>query len=140
MNSPQISSFEGMLTYTPAMNSFLRFLFLVFVSSHSIQAVEPLISSLLPRGGMRDSEQQVVVRGQRLDKAAEFFFYSEGIEVSKIVEGKIHRPSRRLSPFRKRRLRSAQTENSHQRRSEQPLHLLGRTISQRPREGTQLRF
>ena len=77
-----------MLTYTPAMNSFLRFLFLVFVSSHSIQAVEPLISSLLPRGAMRDSEQQVVVRGQRLDKAAEFFFYSEGIEVSKIVEEK----------------------------------------------------
>ena len=70
------------------MNPFLRFLFLVFCFAFSLQAVEPLISSLLPRGGMRDSEQEVVVRGQRLDKAAEFFFYSEGIEVSKIVEEK----------------------------------------------------
>ena len=37
---------------------------------------------------MRGSDQEVVVRGQRLDKTSEFFFYSEGIEVSKIVEEK----------------------------------------------------
>ena len=70
------------------MNPFLRFLFLVFAFAHSLQAVEPLISYLLPRGGMRDSAQEVVIRGQRLDKTAEFFFYSEGIKVSKIVEEK----------------------------------------------------
>ncbi len=70
------------------MNPFLRFLFLLFSFAYSLQGVEPLISSLLPRGAMRGSDQEVVVRGQRLDKTAEFFFYSEGIEVSKIVEEK----------------------------------------------------
>ena len=70
------------------MNPFLRFLFLLFCFAFSLQGVEPLISSLLPRGGMRGSDQEVVVRGQRLDKTSEFFFYSEGIEVSKIVEEK----------------------------------------------------
>jgi hypothetical protein len=70
------------------MKSFLRFLFLVFPFSFSLTAVEPLISSLLPRGGKIDSTQEVLVRGKRLDQAAEFFFYSEGISVSKIVSNK----------------------------------------------------
>lgn len=70
------------------MNPCFRFLLLALAFAQSLQAVEPLISSMLPRGGMRDSVQEVVVKGKRLDKAAEFFFYSEGIEVSKIVEEK----------------------------------------------------
>jgi hypothetical protein len=70
------------------MNPFLRFMFFALAFAQSLQGVEPLISSLLPRGGMKESVQEVVIRGQRLDKATEFFFYSEGIKVSKIVEEK----------------------------------------------------
>ena len=70
------------------MNTFLRLLLFPLAFSQSLQGVEPLISSVLPRGGMRDSVQEVVIRGQRLDQATEFFFYSEGIEVSKIVVDK----------------------------------------------------
>ena len=70
------------------MKYFLRFIFLALPFSFSLTAVEPLISSLLPRGGKIDSSQEVVVRGKRLDKTVEFFFYSEGISVSKIVSDK----------------------------------------------------
>ncbi|MBT7743312.1 MAG: peptidase, partial [Opitutae bacterium] len=67
------------------MNTFLRLLLFALAFSLSLQAVEPTITSLLPRGGMRDSVQEIRIRGQRLDEAAEMLFYSEGIKATNIV-------------------------------------------------------
>ena len=43
-------------------------------------ATEPLVQSLLPRGGQIGSEQRVVFEGNRLKDATEIIFYSQGIE------------------------------------------------------------
>ncbi|MAS79096.1 MAG: peptidase, partial [Opitutae bacterium] len=66
------------------MNPFIRLLLFALAFSQALQGVEPTISSLLPRGGMRDSVQEIRIRGQRLDKTVEILFYSEGIKANKI--------------------------------------------------------
>ena len=63
-------------------------LFAGFLLAGSLFATEPLISSLLPRGGQAGSTQEIIVRGQRLDQATEFLFYGEGIRTTKIEEEK----------------------------------------------------
>ena len=66
------------------MNPFIRLLLFALAFSQALQGVEPTISSLLPRGGMRDSVQEIRIRGQRLDETVEILFYSEGIKANKI--------------------------------------------------------
>ena len=65
---------------------FLSLLLFSFIS----QATEPIVSSLLPRGGQLGSQQEVVINGQRLESAEEIFFYDQGIVANdlKIESGK----------------------------------------------------
>ena len=58
------------------------------VGIFQLSATEPLISSLLPRGGQLGSTQEVVITGQRLNNAEEIFFYNQGISASEIIEDK----------------------------------------------------
>ena len=60
-------------------------LFLLSFSSSFLHATEPIISSLLPRGGQLGTEQEIIINGQRLTDAEEIFFYEEGITASNIV-------------------------------------------------------
>jgi hypothetical protein len=48
-------------------------------------ATEPVISSLLPRGGQAGSTQEIVITGQRLSDSEEIFFYTDGISAENIV-------------------------------------------------------
>jgi hypothetical protein len=65
----------------PSVASF----FLLFIS---LKATEPVINSLLPRGGQSGSTQEVEISGQRLADTEEIFFYSPGISCNEIVEKK----------------------------------------------------
>ena len=49
------------------------------------EASEPVISSLLPRGGQAGSTQEIVITGQRLTGSEEIFFYTDGISAGDIV-------------------------------------------------------
>ena len=63
----------------------IPFLFLVLTQ---VDATEPAISSVLPRGGQLGSTQDIVITGQRLKDAEEIFFYEKGITAIEIVEEK----------------------------------------------------
>jgi len=66
---------------------FFHFLSLLLFSFIS-QATEPIVSSLLPRGGQLGSQQEVVINGQRLESAEEIFFYDQGIVANDLkIEG-----------------------------------------------------
>ena len=52
---------------------------LLLIGSCVLSATEPLISSLLPRGGQRGTQQEVVISGNRLQDAQEIFFYDDEI-------------------------------------------------------------
>lgn len=67
------------------MKVFIHFLFLlVFLPAYPLSGTEPLLQSLLPRGGQLGSEQQVVMNGNRLNKACEVIFYKDGISAKSI--------------------------------------------------------
>lgn len=68
------------------MRSF--FIFCCLLITFSLHATEPLISSLLPRGGQLGSSQKVVINGQRLSETVEIFFYEKGITASEITQEK----------------------------------------------------
>ena len=55
------------------------FPFLFLIGSCFLSATEPLISSLLPRGGQKGTQQKVVINGNRLQDAQEIFFYDDDI-------------------------------------------------------------
>ena len=55
------------------------FPFLFLIGSCFLSATEPLISSLLPRGGQKGTQQNVVINGNRLQDAQEIFFYDDEI-------------------------------------------------------------
>ncbi len=48
-------------------------------------ATEPVISSLLPRGGQAGSVLEIVITGQRLTDSEEIFFYADGISADDII-------------------------------------------------------
>tara|TARA_A100001015_G_scaffold320134_1_gene445459 strand:- start:2122 stop:4551 length:2430 start_codon:yes stop_codon:yes gene_type:complete len=50
-----------------------------------LHATEPVLSSLLPRGGQLGSKQEITINGQRLTGAQEIFFYDEGITAGELV-------------------------------------------------------
>ena len=67
------------------IKNLIPFLFLVLTQ---VNATEPAISSVLPRGGQLGSTQNIVITGQRLKDAEEIFFYEKGITAIEIVEEK----------------------------------------------------
>ncbi|MEX2215253.1 MAG: PPC domain-containing protein [Phycisphaeraceae bacterium] len=54
---------------------------LLFSFSAFLHAASPDLSSILPRGGQRGTEQEVSIRGARLNDAQEILFYEPGISV-----------------------------------------------------------
>ena len=66
---------------------FIKF-FSFFLLVSQLLATEPLISSLLPRGGQLGSTQEIVITGQRLSATEEIFFYDKGITAFDLVEDK----------------------------------------------------
>lgn len=66
------------------------FPFLFLIGSCFLSATEPLISSLLPRGGQKGTQQKVVINGNRLQDAQEIFFYDDKIVAGdlKVESGK----------------------------------------------------
>ena len=67
------------------INKLFPFLFIIL---SQVGATEPVISSLLPRGGQLGSTQEIVITGQRLKGAEEIFFYDKGISAIEIIEEK----------------------------------------------------
>jgi hypothetical protein len=55
------------------------------LTGQSVQASDPALTIIVPRGGQRGTEQVFRFAGARLDDAAEIFFYEPGFEVLKIV-------------------------------------------------------
>ena len=53
--------------------------------SASVQASDPQLSLIMPRGAQRGSEQVFRFSGARLDDALEVFFYEPGFEVTKLA-------------------------------------------------------
>ena len=56
------------------INKLFPFLFIIL---SQVGATEPVISSLLPRGGQLGSTQEIAITGQRLKGAEEIFFYDK---------------------------------------------------------------
>lgn len=48
-------------------------------------AASPVLSNIIPRGGQRGIEVEVVLNGQRLDDAQELMIYEPGIEVAELA-------------------------------------------------------
>ena len=66
------------------------FAFVLLVGASFLCATEPVVSSLLPRGGQIGTQQEVVISGNRLQDAQEIFFYDDEIIAGdlKIENGK----------------------------------------------------
>ena len=77
--------------------SWLICFFALFSSAY---ATEPLLQSILPRGGQVGSEQAVILKGNRLNNACEIIFYKDGISAKEIkAEGsKMVRAKLLISP------------------------------------------
>lgn len=61
-------------------------LFLIAVlATAPLQAASPVLSNIIPRGGQRGTEIEVVFNGQRLEDAQELMIYEPGIEVSEFA-------------------------------------------------------
>jgi len=58
-------------------------LFFLFLCS-AAWCAEPLVNSVLPRGGQRDSEQTVLLKGNRLRNPEAIFFYTKGITATNL--------------------------------------------------------
>jgi hypothetical protein len=54
-------------------------------SAASTFAASPVLSNIIPRGGQRGIEVEVVLNGQRLDDAQELMIYEPGIEVAELA-------------------------------------------------------
>ena len=58
-------------------------LFFLFLCS-AAWCAEPLVNSVLPRGGQRDSEETVLLKGNRLLNPEAIFFYTKGITATNL--------------------------------------------------------
>ncbi len=58
--------------------------------SSFLYSAEPMVESLLPRGGERGTDQTITIQGKRLADTSCFLFYKEGISASdiEVTEGK----------------------------------------------------
>ena len=75
----------------------IRIIPFIFLCTSYAIGTEPLVSSLLPRGGQLGSTQDVVITGQPLTGAEEIFFYEEGISAGEIVVDKGKKLSAKFS-------------------------------------------
>ena len=64
------------------MKSSFHFFFLFLCSA--AWCAEPLVNSVLPRGGQRDSEETVLLKGNRLLNPEAIFFYTKGITATNL--------------------------------------------------------
>lgn len=64
------------------MKSSFHFFFLFLCSA--AWCAEPLVDSVLPRGGQRDSEETVLLKGNRLLNPEAIFFYTKGITATNL--------------------------------------------------------
>ncbi len=60
-------------------------LFALVLGATSAFAASPVLSNIIPRGGQRGTEVEVVFNGQRLDDAQELMIYEPGIEVAEFA-------------------------------------------------------
>jgi hypothetical protein len=60
-------------------------LFAMAVCGASTFAASPVLSNIIPRGGQRGTEVEVVFNGQRLDDAQQLMIYEPGIEVAEFA-------------------------------------------------------
>lgn len=72
------------MTVRPFAHLNLAFL-VVALSATSAFASSPVLSNIIPRGGQRGTEVDVVFNGQRLDDAQELMIYEPGIEVAEFA-------------------------------------------------------
>ena len=70
------------MTVRPFAQFVLAFL---AISSASALASSPVLSNIIPRGGQRGTEVEVVFNGQRLDDAQQLMIYEPGIEVAEFT-------------------------------------------------------
>lgn len=81
---------------------FARFtlVFALAISAASAHAASPVLSNIIPRGGQRGTDVEVVFNGQRLDDAQELMFYEPGIEVAEfaVVNDKQVKAKLRVKP------------------------------------------
>ena len=61
-----------------------RSLLALLVSALACSAVAPRLSNILPPGGQRGTETQVIFSGQRLGDTKEVMVYREGLTVAKL--------------------------------------------------------
>ncbi len=66
------------------MKSISLLFFLIYIFGLFLNAAEPIITNVLPRGGQIGSELQVTVSGSRLLDTEDIFFYKDGISVTDI--------------------------------------------------------
>ena len=59
-------------------------LFLALFVFSLVSATEPVVESLLPRGGQLESEQEIIIKGKRLNDPQNIFFYKPGITLKEI--------------------------------------------------------
>lgn len=60
-------------------------LFTLVCSTASVFASSPVLSNIVPRGGQRGTDVEVVFNGQRLEDAQELMIYEPGIDVSEFA-------------------------------------------------------
>lgn len=60
-------------------------LFAVAICGASTFAASPVLSNIIPRGGQRGTEVEVLFNGQRLDDAQQLMIYEPGIEVAEFA-------------------------------------------------------
>jgi len=57
----------------------------VVAAANSLWASSPVLSNIVPRGGQRGTEVEVVFTGQRLEDAQQLMIYEPGIEVAEFA-------------------------------------------------------
>jgi hypothetical protein len=69
------------------MSKISPFIYLILLATASFTfGTEPLIDSLLPRGGQRGTDQIVFFKGKRLTDTTSFLFYKPGLSVTDIQQ------------------------------------------------------
>src|SRR5688500_9567093 len=60
------------------------FAWVILFGAMAVNAASPVLSTVLPRGGQRDTDVQITLAGDRLADAQELFLYKPGITVKKL--------------------------------------------------------
>lgn len=89
----------GTMTFRTTIHRSFAFLLLMGFSNWSYSA-SPVLSNVIPRGGQRGTEVEVVLNGQRLEDAQELMIYEPGLQVSEftVVNGNQVKAKIKLAP------------------------------------------